>query len=553
MMKKFVVQMVGVFGLVLSTGLAGEKPNILFAFADDWGRYASAYRATEGAGTPNDLVETPNFDRVAAEGVLFTNAHVTSPSCTPCRSSLLSGQYFFRTGLGAILQGAEWDGAIPSYPLILRDEGGYHIGQTYKVWSPGTPVDAPYGGTDHAYESAGSRFNGFSQYVSSAVEGGKAAEDAKQELYDEVLANFESFLADGEEGQPWCYWFGPTNVHRKWTRGSGKALWGLDPEDLKGKLPSFMPDVPVVREDFADYLGEAMAFDTALGLLLAKLEERGELENTIVVVSGDHGPPGFPRGKTNLYDFGTRVPLAAMWGDKIMGGRVVEDFVNMMDMAPTFVEAGGVEVPELMTGRSLLGILKSDEEGWVDSERDFVVTGRERHVGMAREGNLPYPQRAIRTEDYLYIRNFKPDRWPAGNPYNISETETPSEDALTNDTFVTYGDFDASPSKAWLVMQRDNAEARGRYYYDLAFAKRPEEELYVIGDDPDTAINVAEDAAYAEIKEELSKRLMAELEAAEDPRVLGDGSTFDKPPYTKAPPPKKAKGGKGGKAEGKKG
>ena len=123
--------------------MPSNRPNILFAFADDWGRYASAYRQVEGDSTPNALLDTPNFDRVANEGVLLTNAFVPAPSCTPCRSSLLTGRYFWQTERGAILQCAVWDSSIPSYPLLL-EESGYHIGYTYKVWSPGTPQDEPY-------------------------------------------------------------------------------------------------------------------------------------------------------------------------------------------------------------------------------------------------------------------------------------------------------------------------------------------------------------------------------------------------------------------------
>src|SRR5687768_9621089 len=137
-----------------------KRPNILFAFADDWGRYASAYAKVDGPGTINDVVRTPNFDRVAREGVLFRRAFVSAPSCTPCRSALLSGQHFWRTGRGAILLGAVWDGSRAAYPLLLRD-AGYHIGEMYKVWGPGTPPDAPYGAGKYAYEKAGRRFNQF--------------------------------------------------------------------------------------------------------------------------------------------------------------------------------------------------------------------------------------------------------------------------------------------------------------------------------------------------------------------------------------------------------
>ena len=258
---------------------------------------------------------------------------------------LLSGQYFFRTGRAAILQGAVWDDSIPSFPLLLRD-AGYHIGQTYKVWSPGSVRDAPFGGREYEYESAGTRFNQFSQNATKLIEQGASVLEAKRELYDEALGNFESFLEDRPDGAPFCYWFGPTNVHRKWIRGSGKALWGLEPDDLKGKLPAFLPDVHTVREDMIDYFGEIMAFDTALGVLLDRLALMGELDDTVVVVSGDHGIPGFTNAKTNLYDYGTNVSLAVRWPGEGKPGRVVTDFVNLMDLAPTFLDIGGVSIPK---------------------------------------------------------------------------------------------------------------------------------------------------------------------------------------------------------------
>src|SRR5207248_2865751 len=122
-----------------------KRLNILFCFADDWGRYASSYTNLDHGPSLNQVISTPNVDRVAREGVMFRNAFVPAPSCTPCRSALCSGRYWWNTGRGAILQGAVWNTNIPSFPLLLRD-AGYHIGKSYKVWSPGTPADAPFGG-----------------------------------------------------------------------------------------------------------------------------------------------------------------------------------------------------------------------------------------------------------------------------------------------------------------------------------------------------------------------------------------------------------------------
>jgi len=502
-----------------------NRPNIFFFFADDWGRYASIYNSLG----PNTALKTPVTDQFAREGIRFNNAHVTAPSCTPCRSSLLSGQYFYRTGLGAILQGAKWDATIPSYPLLL-EKAGYHIGYTYKVWSPGSPVDAPYGGKAREYAKAGRRFCSFSQNATKLVNTGRSPEEAKREICDEVMQNFEAFLADRQPNQPFCYWFGPTNTHRKWIQGSGKALWDLDPDDLKGRMPKFLPDVPEIREDMCDYFGEVLALDRMLGLFLEKLEAIGERENTLIVVSGDHGIPGFPRGKCNLYDLGTQVSLFVQWAAKAPGGRVVEDFVNLMDLAPTFLETTGEPVPGCMTGRSIVPLLISKKSGWLDPTRDHVVTGRERHVAKAREGQLPYPQRAIRTRDFLYIRNFAPDRWPMGTPTGLEDpaTEPPFERVREN-TFVCFADLDASPTKAWMVKHRNDPQ--WQEHWRLGFAKRPAEELYDLRRDPDQMHNVADDPGYAKTRADLSKRLMDTLRRTGDPRVHGKGLTFERPPF----------------------
>ncbi len=504
---------------------AAERPNILFAFADDWGRHASIYAKIDGAGTENDVVKTPNFDKLAGEGVLFRNAFVNAPSCTPCRSSILSGRHFWQTNTGAILQGAVWDSSIPAWPLLLQ-KNGYHIGYTYKVWSPGTPRDAPYGQRANAFTAAGSRFNGFSQNVTRMVNGGKPLADSKQVLLDQVRQNFRQMLAKKGD-KPFAYWFGPTNVHRKWIKGSGKALWGIDPATLKGKLPPFLPDVPAVRQDFADYLGEVQAFDAALGVIVDELKKSGEYENTIIAVSGDHGPAGFPHGKCNLYDFGVRVSLSIS-GPGIPGNRVVDDFTSLPDLAPTFLAAGKTDLPEGMSAKTLWPTLKSEKQGLVDSSRTQVYTGRERHVGRARAGWLPYPQRAIRTKDFLFVTNFRPDRYPLGDPYQLGTDSEPNVQTLENNTFATLPDEDAGPTKAWLVTNRKDPQVKP--FFDHAYGKRPREELFDLKKDPHQMKNVAADPAYAATVQQLRSRLMTELKSTNDPRLVNQGEFFETPP-----------------------
>lgn len=505
-----------------------KPPNILFLFADDWGRYASIYSEVNGKGGINDVVRTPNFDKVAKQGVLFRHAHVNAPSCTPCRSSLLSGQYFWRTGRGAILQGAVWDESIPSYPLLLRD-AGYHIGKTYKVWSPGTPADAPYGGQKHSFQKAGGRFNQFSQNVTQLILSGKAPSDSKEELYGEIRNNFTDFLAARETGKPFCYWFGPTNVHRSWTKGSGKKLWNIDPDSLQGKMPPYLPDVPEVREDLADYFGEIAAWDAGIGVILAELDKTGERENTLIAISGDHGAPGFPHGKCNLYGFGTGVSLTIS-GPGVVGGRVVDDFVNLPDLAPTFLEAAGLARPEVMTGRSLWPVLKSNKSGLVDETRTWVVTGRERHVENARADYSPYPQRAIHTADNLLIINFRPERWPLGDPYRLEGDDQATVDEITKTTRTTHPDDDAGPTKGWLVGERNSQKWKS--HYEWVYGKRPKYELYDLKKDPHETKNVADDPAYASVKADLERRLMGVLSSTGDPRLIDDGKFFETPPMS---------------------
>jgi arylsulfatase A-like enzyme len=454
---------------------------------------------------------------------------------------MLSGRYFFNTGRGAILRGAVWDETIPTFPLLLRD-AGYHIGKSYKVWSPGTPADAPFGGQKYAYQKSGNAPNNYSEEATQRVRDGMSVAAAREEILAQVRGNFDQFMADRKPGQPWHYFFGVTTTHRTWIKGSGKALWGIEPDKLKGKMPAFLPDVPEVREDVADYLGEAQAVDAYVGVLRERLEAAGELDRTLIVISGDHGMPGVPSGKCNLYDHGTAVALVVrVPGGK--AGRIVDDFVCLPDLAPTFMEIGGVKPPAGLYGRSLVAVLKSDRTGQIDPERSWVITGRERHVDSAREGFLPYPMRAFRTKDFVYIRNFAPDRTPMGD---AGTAFTSTFAVVESNTRAGFADMDASPTKAWIVAHREDPQ--WRWHFEHAFGKRPAEELYDLRKDPDQIKNVATDPAYAKAKTELAAQLMKKLTDAKDPRVTGDGKTFDRPPFTdESPDPPAAGKKKGGK------
>jgi uncharacterized sulfatase len=165
-----------------------------------------------------------------------------------------------------------------------------------------------------------------------------------------------------------------------------------------------------------------------------------------------------------------------------------------------------------------LDVLTSGKSGRVDRKRDKVFTGKERHAYVRTDG-LGSPMRAIRTHEFLYIRNFEPDRWPAGDPEEVGFRDPPRP----------YGDIDGSPSKTYMMEHRDDPDVRE--LFELAFGKRPAEELYDLRKDPSQLNNVADQAKYAAAKSKLAATLMAKLRATKDPRVLGKGDVFDTYPY----------------------
>jgi len=276
----------------------------------------------------------------------------------------------------------------------------------------------------------------------------------------------------------------------------------------KIKLFDCFPDTEAVRSDVADYYFEVQRFDSDVARALEKLEQIGELDNTIVVVTGDHGMP-FPRCKSNIYDSGSRVPMAVSWPGKIKPGRTVSDFVSTTDLAATFLEAASVEVPDAMTGKSWLPIFERSSDDQINPGRDHVIFGKERHVPSQESPDWGgYPMRAIRTSEYLLIENYRPDRWPNGTPNYLKAT---IDHAWLADT-------DNGPTKSWIVNHRDDDESHKRSY-ELCFGKRPRFELFDITADPEQLTNIAESPEHRDAKEKLHAALMKELHETGDPRA----------------------------------
>jgi uncharacterized sulfatase len=334
----------------------------------------------------------------------------------------------------------------------------------------------------------------------------------------DYATNFADFLEERSADQPFSFWFGGGEPHRSFKKGIGREN-GLDPD--KVRVPPFLPDTPEVRDDILDYCYEIQWFDSHLGRMLDLLAETGELKNTLVIVTSDNGM-AFPRAKANVYEYGIHMPLAVCWPAKVPGGRTVDDLVNLIDLTATIYEATGVAPPSEypLAGRSLVQLLTSDKEGAGDAARDAVFAGRERH-SSARFNSLGYPQRCIRTYDYLYIRNFRPERWPSGAPrkYGNGGYAT-DEDVIAGHLGPLHGgyhDIDACPTLTFLIENRENPEI-GKYLH-LAVDRRPREELFDIRNDPGCRHNLADDPSHQAAKDILAARLLDYLKETGDARV----------------------------------
>ncbi len=488
--------------LIVCWGISGhaqdQRPNVLFVISDDQSfPHASAYGS--------DFVETPAFDRVAEEGVLFMNGFVASPGCSPSRAAILTGRYPWQNE-AAGTHGSSFSEKYTVLPDLL-EEAGYEVGYTGKGWGPG---DWEVGGWDR--NPAGPSFQDEElspphDYIRST----------------DYAGNFRAFLEQRPNNSPFYFWLGTSEPHRPYEKGMGEAA-GKKLEDVG--IPDYLPDTPEVRSDLLDYAIEIEWFDQHLAKAIELLEKNGELENTLIIVTSDNGMP-FPRAKANLYEDGIHVPLAVRWGERVPGDRVVDDLVNLIDFMPTILEAAGVKHRGEygMTGKSLIDILTSSDEGIVDPARKVVYSGRERH-SSSRWDNLGYPQRAIRTHQYLYIRNFAPQRWPAGSPRRIEDGElTPMHSG--------YHDIDAASSLDIMTKNADDPSMNG--YLHLSVGKRPAEELYDIKKDPGNIHNLALDPDYEDLIRSFRNQLTNFLEETEDPRVTSNGNIWESYPRLRGP------------------
>ena len=486
---------VGVPGIVnLScVGLAAGagRPNILIAIADD-----QSYPHTSAYGDP--VIKTPAFDRVARSGVLFRNAFTPAPGCSPMRAAFLTGREIWQNR-EAGTHASTFPRDLPVFTEQLAS-AGYHVGMTGKGWAPGRASDWPHNPAGKAYSrrqiDAADRIKGISN--------------------NDYTWNFKDFLKERSDDQPFCFWFGASEPHRTYLEGVG-AEHGLDP--AKVRMPGFLPDSSEVRSDVADYLFEIQWFDRHLGRMLDQLAELGELENTLVIVTSDNGMP-FPRAKANLYEFGIHMPLAIAWPARVTAGQDTDELVSLVDVTRSIFDAAGVEPAQAdqLAGRSLLSSIGKDADH-AQPPRDFVFSGRERH-SSSRFNSLSYPCRCVRTKTHLYIRNFTPERWPAGTPQKYLGAKYDRDGNLVTSRpspeHGGYHDIDNGPTLKWMIANRAKPEVG--VLLQAAVAKRPAEELFDIREDPDCLKNLAGDPKAAAVQAALSEALTQYLTKTGDLR-----------------------------------
>lgn len=466
--------------------MSKERPNILFAVADD-----ASFPHMSAYGCP--WVNTPGFDRVAHNGILFMNAYTPNAKCAPSRACLLTGRNSWQLEEAA----NHWcffPSKFKSYAEALG-EAGYHVGCTGKGWAPGIaddPAGNPRNMTGKPYQKR------------------KQTPPTTCVSPLDYAANFADFLDEKPEAAPFCFWYGGFEPHRPYEYGTGVRLGGKAPGQVDG-VPGCWPDNETVRTDMLDYAYELEHFDSHLARMLDLIDERGELENTLVVVTADNGMP-FPRVKGQAYQAANHLPLAMMWSAGIEApGRTTDTFVSFTDLAPTYLELAGVDWASsgmaAAEGRSLVHLLTSSRKA---RHRDHMLIGKERH-DIGRPNDEGYPIRGIVDANWLYVRNFESGRWPAGNPE------------------AGYLNCDGSPTKtAILEMRRNNVDTR---YWQKSFGKRPAEELYDLQRDPECLSNLAHIERFAETKGRLRRQMTEELQSQNDPRILGHGEVFDHYPY----------------------
>ena len=433
-----------VIAIVLCVSLAkgaDDRPNVILFIGDDisWNDYGCY---------GNSAARTPNIDRLAKDGLRFTEAYLTASSCSPSRSSIVTGRYPHNNGKAAELHLAI-DGHLPWFPTLLRDAGYYTaiVGKHHMKASPvggkkvtAKPFDLVDGGN-----VTGNR-GGHAKWV----------ETVKKRPKD----------------KPFFFWFASYDAHRGW---DGDKDWNADrygPVHRPGDVivPSFLVDDQETRKDLASYYNEVTRMDYYIGQVVEELKDQGQLENTLLLVMADNGRP-FPRAKTRLHDSGMKTALVAHWPRGIKPqGETCKSLVSAIDLAPTILELAKVDAPKTMQGVSMRPLFSDP----MASIRQYAFSEHNWHDYEAHG-------RSVRTADgFLYIRNHRP-YLPLQGP----------------------ADSVRSPSHKQLLAARD-AKRLTEPQADVFLAPRPKESLFQTNTDSEQLRNLVDDPKHGSAKARLS-------------------------------------------------
>lgn len=412
---------------------------------------------------------------------------------------LLTGRYSWQLG--------EAGNHICRFPENIKvftealEEAGYDVAFTGKGWAPGDP---------------GVKDGRRRQLTGKAWQNRKLTPPTPEILATDYAANFSDFLSSREDAsRPWFFWFGCREPHRRYEYGSGVAKGGRTTGEID-RVPAFWPDNETVRNDMLDYGFEIEHYDRQLGLMLARLEELGELDNTVVIVTSDNGMP-FPRAKGTQYEYAHHMPLAVMWLRGVSApGRREAACVSFVDIAPTVLEIAGTSpsaagmspLPRAGASCRCCGMSRTPVPRCTNG-RCWGASG----MTTDGPGDQGYPIRGIVRNGWLYLCNIKPWLLPGGNP----ETG--------------YRDIDSSPTKtAILQLKRSGQDDR---YYALSMGQRPAEELYHVETDRECLTNRIGEISCRVLADSLRAELFRTLREQGDPRMTGDGDVFDRYPYDK--------------------
>lgn len=470
--------------LLALTVLAGsDRPNLLIMMSDDQSfPHASAYGSK--------MVSTPNFDKVAKEGALFTNAFCAAPGCSPSRAAFLTGRHIWQ-----IEEAGTHASSFPSKYLTFMEHlklKGYHTGYTGKGWGPGNwkisnrnenPAGPIYGTKKGNYSQA-----------------------------------FKNFIKAKPKDKPFAFWFGSSDPHRAFKKGSGLES-GKKLNDAE--VPTFLPDSPEIRNDLLDYAFEVERFDNDCGKFLDILSQEKMTDNTMIIVTSDNGM-AFPYAKANCTEFGIHMPLAISWKKKIPGNQTIGNLLGLVDLSATIHEAFGIQAEKEypISGKSFFKLITNNQITKTSNDEQIIYAGRERH-SSSRFNTLGYPQRCIRTNQFLLIRNYKPERWPAGP----GQKKRGGPDSELGPMHNGYHDIDACPTLDYLIQGRANLEVSK--YFQLAVSKRNFEQLFKVSEDPGCINDLVGKPEYKVIQKKLSDQLTDYLVKTKDPRENANGDIFE--------------------------